>query len=373
MNGISILGLRTITTIIVLFLLGPISALAGRIYFPTIAFERGIYFPPSGEGLEKQDRRSAEEVGIKPHIVDQLRGKASSWSLWRHGYLVHVEGDFSAEQEVKSLRKTLHALTVGAAIRQGKIPSYAQKISQWNTELTGKDIDATWWHVMTQSSGFDYPYDGYPDYKPGEIWTYSDKNPMHLCNALAKAYGKRDYYDNYRDAVREAYFDAIGMAGWATSTSSDGIRYHLDLEDMGRLGLLVMARGIWNGNEIIPRWFVEELESKQTYGMLVNYNGPDDGQIGLDPAAFPEAPYGYMTWVNTDGDYYPGADRKWAWGAGIGGSLILWNAQYGIVFAGFGVNPDPTSNGIPHIIENHIEGPNPLLGKNMSNIGTFAK
>lgn len=49
----------------------------------------------------------------------------------------------------------------------------------------------------------------------------------------------------------------------------------------------------------MPRWFVEELERKQTYGMRVNYDGPNDGKIGM---SYPEAPDGFMTWVNTDGD-----------------------------------------------------------------------
>ena len=154
---------------------------------------QGIYFPPTGQDIDAQDQRSPQKVGLDPELLNELRGKASRWALWRHGYLVHVEGDFNQKTEVASLRKTWHALTVGAAIKQGKIPSYHQKISKWNKELTGNDAEATWWHVMTQSSGFDYPYNDYPDYKPGKMWTYSDHNPYHLCHALAKAYGKKNY------------------------------------------------------------------------------------------------------------------------------------------------------------------------------------
>jgi CubicO group peptidase (beta-lactamase class C family) len=130
---------------------------------------------------------------------------------------------------------------------------------------------------------------------------------------------------------------------------------------MGRLGLLVVARGQWRGVEVIPRSFVEELESKQTRGMRVNYDGPDDGRVGLDPKAFPEAPYGYMTWVNTSGDYYPGADTAWAWGAGAGGTTILWNHKTGIVFAGVCVDTGPKAKGIPRVIEAAITGANPLV------------
>jgi CubicO group peptidase (beta-lactamase class C family) len=309
--------------------------------------------------------RTPAELGLDPKVTEELKNKVTEgrWALWRYGYLVHVEGDFNERTEVKSLRKTWHALTVGAAIKQGKIPSYHQKVSVWNKELTGKDAEATWWHVMTQSAGFDYPYNDYSAYEPGEMWTYSDLNPVHLCNALARVYGKRGFRDNYDDVIREAYFNAIGMKGWSTSVvfdhgsqMEDGIRFHFDLENMGRLGLLVLARGKWNGVEVIPQWFVEELETKRTYGMQVNYNGPNDGKVNLDPEIFPECPYGYMTWVNTDGDYYPGADKAWAWGAGAGGTYILWNHKNGIVFAAVGRNegPAPISHGIPQIIEANI-------------------
>jgi hypothetical protein len=323
----------------------------------------GVYFPPPGESIQNQNRKLPQEVGMRPDVIARIKAKmgAGRWALWRHGYLIHVEGDFNMNMEVKSLRKTWHALTVGAAIWQERIPSLHQRISVWCPELTGKDAKATWWHVITQTSGFDYPYGDHPAYEPGQMWTYSDKNPRYLCNALARVYGKGGYDDSYEDVIRQAYFDAIGMRGFKTSVRRDGIRFHLDLEDMGRLGLLVLARGKWRDKQIIPLVFVKRLQTKQTFGMRVNYNGPDDGKIDLDPEEFPEAPYGFMTWANTDLDYYPGVrDRHWAWGAGAGGSCVLWNQRNGIVFAGFGVPSSPSSNGIPHIIESGIDGPNPL-------------
>ena len=312
-------------------------------------------------------------MGLNPGIVDQIRefitmdpsgrGKAEPrWALWRNGYLVHAEGDFNKTVNVASLRKTWHAMTVGAAILQGKIPSPDQKLSVWLPELKGKDADVTWRHIITQSSGFDYPYGSYPDYGPGEMWTYSDWNPVYLCKALARVYGKKDYYDNYTDVVREAYFDAIGMEGWKTGFSKnsdgldDGIRFHFNLDNMGRLGLLALARGTWNGKELVPGWFVEQLETKQTKGMLVNYNGPNDGKVGLDEYGdrFRESPYGYMTWVNSDRKYFPNAGKSWAWGSGAGGNIVMWNHRNGIVFTCIGFSFKPGQNSIPKIIEQNI-------------------
>ncbi len=341
-----------------------------------------FYFPPPGSGLQNQARRQPKEVGLSSTIINRLQQFAAQhpdtskisaprFALWRHGYLSHVEGDFNIVADVYSLRKTWHAMMVGAALKQGKIPSLDQKLNQWQTDLSGPHAEATWRHVLTQSAGFDYPYDDYPAFAPGEMWTYSDLNLVHLCHTLAKVYGKKNFYDTYADVARAAYFDAIGMEGWSAiikfdplSQMDDGVRFELSLEHMGRLGLLALARGAWNGIELIPRRFVEELESKQTYGMRVNYHGPNDGQPAIHRCAeqFPEAPYGYLTWVNTDGDYFPGADPAWAAGKGAGGSTIMWNRNNGLVFAANGLKVLPTSN-LPRLLDNAIVGPNPLISE----------
>lgn len=332
----------------------------------------GLYYPPPGNGLANQERREPQDVGMRSEVVEEIqafcqahrdegRTRDQRWALWRHGRLIHVQGDFDAPIQVASLRKTWHAMIVGAAIKQGRIPSVDQKLSVWQTELKGSKADATWRHVLTQSAGFDYPHGEHPAYRPGEMWTYSDWNLFHLCHALAKVYGKRDFYDHYEDVAKAAYFDAIGLTGWSTeivfdkgSQMDDGVRFVISLEHMGRLGLLALARGSWAGVELVPRWFVEELETKQARGMRVNYNGPYDGVVGLDPAQFPEAPYGYLTWVNTDGDFFPGADRAWAWGSGAGGTKTFWNRNNGIVFAAIGLRAEPSHESIPHIIERAI-------------------
>lgn len=316
-------------------------------------------FPKAEQGRTAWQQRTPPQAGLDPAIIASLEGMAERWALWRDGRLIHVSGDFDHKQDVASLRKTWHAMTVGAALMQGKIKSLDEPISRWETDLTGEDAKATWRHVITQSAALDYPYGDWPDYPPGRMWTYSDKNPVRLCGALAKLYGRKDYHDNYDAVLKAAYFDAIGLAGWSTgfTRKDDAVRLHLNLDHMGRLGLLALARGRWNATQVVPRTFVEALESKQTHGMLVNYHGPDDGDIPLDPAIFPEAPYGYMTWVNTDGDAYPGADRGWAWGSGAGGNVILWNYRFGIVYAAQGMKrpPAPVNRGVPQLIEEHLK------------------
>ena len=321
-----------------------------------------LYFPPPGQGLDVQSRKTPAQAGLDPGIIAALKGSGDRWALWRNGHLIHVEGDFNHRQDVWSNRKTWHAMTVAAAVQQGRIPSLDQSLAVWNAGLRDRYADVTWRHVITQSSGFDYPYGSFPAYPPGKMWTYSDLNPIQMCNALARVYGLEDYYDDYARVVKQAYFDAIGLRGWkllirrdpAYHGVNDAIRFSFDLEDMGRLGLLVLARGNWDGKQIVPKGFVEALETKQTRGMSVNYDGPNDGDLGYTADEFPEPPYGYMTWVNTDGDLLHGADRDWAYASGAGGNRTLWNHKFGIVFAVQGAGRWPRTNASPHILEKHI-------------------
>jgi CubicO group peptidase (beta-lactamase class C family) len=317
-----------------------------------------FYYPRSGGGIDSQELATPDSVDLRSNVIQALQGSADRWALWRNGRLVHVEGDLAKTVEVKSLRKTWHAMTVGAFIQDGLISSIHDPIGRWCPELKGLHARATWWHVLTQSSGFDYPHGDYSDFEPGEIWTYSDKNPHHLCNALARVHGLDGYAEGYDAVVKAAYFDTIALSGWESSVREDGIRFHFSLEHMGRLGMLALTRGKWQGVQIIPADFIEMLETKQTAGIKVNYNGPDDGKVDLDEEHFPESPYGLMTWVNSASDHYPDADTAWAWASGAGGTYVLWNHRFGIVFAAVGraeAKP-PIQKGIPNIIESHLKG-----------------
>jgi hypothetical protein len=328
----------------------------------------GIYFPPAGESLSSQSYKSPAEVGLGASVVADLAAviTAGRWALWRHGYLVHVDGDFNDNDEVKSLRKIIHAATVGVAIQRGFVPSLDQAISAWNPELTGVDATATWAHVMTQTSAFDEP-----TLAPGSLWAYSDANPLQLCRAIARVWGRGDYTDRYDLVVSDALFDAIGARGWSSFPAADGIRFLFDLEDLGRAGLLFVAGGEWNGHRLIPLWFVEELGTKQTYGILPNYDNENDGHTGLQVEDFTESPYGLMTWVNTDRDLYPNSSAEWVVALGVGGHYLVYNRKSGLVLAvidGDFVPIDGNPPGWPtpvriaiEVLEQAVIGPNPMV------------
>jgi CubicO group peptidase (beta-lactamase class C family) len=328
----------------------------------------GVFFPATGESLGNQLTKTAAEVGLVTSAVSDIAAVVQSgrWALWRDGYLIHVDGSFNTNTEIKSARKTVHAATTGAALYQNLIPSLQQKVSVWNPELTGLDADATWFHVLTQTSAFDEP-----TLAPGDLWAYSDANPTQLNRALARVYGLSDFDAGYDTVLSTALLDPIGATGWASFPAADGIRLNMDLEDFGRIGLLLTKGGQWNGTRLMDQSFVQQLLGKQTYGIPPNYNNANDGMTGLQVSDFPESPYGLMTWVNTDQDLYPAAATTWAVALGVGGHYIIMDPSSGIVFAALSATFDPVPGNPPgwptevrsvvEALHTSVAGPNPLV------------
>jgi CubicO group peptidase (beta-lactamase class C family) len=311
-------------------------------------YAQKVFFPLPGQGLDKQSRKTTAEVGLNPVIAKQLNEVAPICALWKDGHLVHVNGDWNRTRGVASLRKTIHAVITGAALNQGRIKSLQLKIGDY-LSLPGNDADATIAQVLSRTSSIGVP-EG-----PGETWDYRDREVIANIALNCKVYGKTT--ETYDDVLRTAFADAIGMQGWRSKLENDDkrhVHFNFDVEDMGRIGLLLMARGRWNGVQLIPQQFVEQLETKQTYGLKCPPNDKD--KPGCSGPKH-EPAYGYMTWVNTDRDVYPKASKEWAWGAGSGGHRIFWNHRLGIVYAELNSGYE---GAIPEIIEANLStGPTP--------------
>jgi len=323
----------------------------------------GFHFPPPGEALGVQAQREPLEVGLDPAVLPLLASETSRYALWRHGHLVAVDGDFFQRAQVASLRKTWHAFSVGGALAQGRIPSLDQPLSALVPGLVGPDALATWRHALTQSSSFVHPGCGDPnDYPPGEIFTYSDSNVLAVNRGLAAVFGKSNYKDHYEDVLEQTLFGPLGLRGWSLSYKGDGVRLHLDLEDMGRLGLLALAGGAWDDVAVVPPDFADALETRQTGGLAVDYVGCEpfpSEELGLDAVSVPVAPYGFMTWLNAEGSFYPDADPGWAFAAGVRGFVVYWNRATGVVLAAVGADLARGPAAIPALLDAAILGPNP--------------
>ncbi len=352
----------------------------------------GTYFPVQGDALAVQSQVTPTQVGLKSGIATALQNTiksypagagfaactlpgAARWALWRHGRLVLYRGSLSANTEIKSARKTIHAATIGALIQMGKITA-DQTLSHrvenvWNAEpgsvpAGNCDLDATLKQVLVQTSGYSDPAKC-----PGQEWHYHDSNPPVLNKIAVRAYrGTKatDYTSDYDQVLGAALFDKIYATDWSTSIQADGIRIRADLLDLGRFGVLMANDGKWGSTQVVPSWFVAKMSQRQTTGITPDYEG------GTDPVLFPYSPYSLMTWTNSARDLYPGRGPGWTLASGAGGHYVLWDRSSGLVMVILDSNrcfypPDRRLGSgavklrpVINTLEANISGPDPFAG-----------
>ena len=179
----------------------------------------GIYFPPPGESLSSQSIKLPEELGLSATTVSALQSVITGgrWALWRHGYLIHIEGDFNLNTDIGAASTGIHAATVGVALERSLLASLDEKISVWNTELTGKDAEVSWRHILSQTSTLDDPVA-----LPGDVWAYSSANAYQLNRALSRLWGRTDLTDNYDAVLADALLDPVGARAGAVQLLQTG-------------------------------------------------------------------------------------------------------------------------------------------------------
>ena len=123
-------------------------------------------------------------------------------------------------------------------------------------------------------------------YKIGEHWEYSSGTTNILCGIVRKEIGD----DNYPRFAYERLFHKIGMADALVEPDASGTFVgssygYASARDWARFGLLFLNDGIWNGERILPEWWVKYSSTPA-------------------PAA-PIGEYGAQFWLNAGAPEHP--------------------------------------------------------------------
>jgi CubicO group peptidase (beta-lactamase class C family) len=227
--------------------------------------------------------------------------------------------------DVRSISKSVTSLLVGIALRQGKFPDLDTAVMDQFPEyasLRNADNERiTFRHLLTMSSGLKWdeslPYNNPANSElrmddaadpiryvleqpviapPGSVYNYNGGNTLLLAAVLAKATGKR--LDEY---AKEMMFDPLGITDveWVNLPSTgqpyapSGLR--LRPRDTAKLGQLMVADGVWNDTQILPRGWTGSSMKPRINGEGLYY-------------------YGYQWWLGrTMRD-----DKSLHWAAGVG-------------------------------------------------------
>ncbi len=184
-----------------------------------------------------------------------------------------------------SMAKTITSLLVGIAIDKGYIKGLDDKVYQYlpqfkegmDSLLTIRDL-ASMASGLNWSENFENPtsdvvkaYYGYPldslimkthvVNTPGKKWKYQCGNFVLLGMIIERASGMK-----LTDFAQKYLWQPLGgnySVYWGADTTSGIIRafccFYASPYDFALLGLLVLHDGYFNGHQIVPSWYIDEM------------------------------------------------------------------------------------------------------------------
>jgi CubicO group peptidase (beta-lactamase class C family) len=129
--------------------------------------------------------------------------------------------------------------------------------------------------------------------EPGTHWEYSDPAMAHLALAFANIMGQEmSEYLKKRIVdpigIENLSWDVQGGSGFLGPHTNAHTGIHVSARELARFGYLMLHNGVWNGQQLVPRWWIE----------LATKTSQDS-----NPS------YGYTWWVNTRDTRWPGVPK----------------------------------------------------------------
>lgn len=248
---------------------------------------------PQQEGVSQQGL-SAFYNGLMALPSNEIHGVM----VLRHGRVVGelFPAPFKAEYQhiLYSCSKTFVSAAVGIAIGENRLRLDDRVgtllIDKLPDEVSDNLAEVTVRHLLTMSSGIEpdglmrnfdtdwiKTYLAKPVSEPGKLFKY-DSMCTYLLSAIVQAVTGQKVLDYLTPRVFEPLH--ILTKGWEESAAGinvGGWGLHLQAESLAKFGQLLLQKGEWQGRQLIPAEWVEQMMQKQI----------DNGQYG----------YGYQMWM----------------------------------------------------------------------------
>jgi CubicO group peptidase (beta-lactamase class C family) len=305
--------------------------------FPYHVVARGAAtpLPRAREELALTYRHDGMTLSLSEYLE---RNAATSLLIARGGTILYEHYQYDRTDTDRflsfSMAKTVTAMLIGIAVREGAIRSIDQPAADYVAELTGTAYGGTSIrNLLSMASGvaFSENYDGSDDATKLRLMQYSPGGPpgtriVAMFNVREVPAGTRFHYASaetavlglvLRRAVNMPLADYLSTRIWQPMGAEADASWGVDnsgqettqccisavARDWLRLGLLLAADGVRDGREIIPRaWVLEATTPSAPFQMP----GVATRTLG----------YGYQTWL------LPGPRRQFML-MGIHGQAIL--------------------------------------------------
>lgn len=289
-----------------------------------------------------------EEQGLNSEVLvdmleytKEINKEIHSIIIYRNDALVTEAYFYPYSKDVKhnifSCTKSILSGLVGIAIEEEIIKGVDEKVVDFFPEFKIENMDhhkerMTVEHLLTMTTGLDW-VDTFQYGSPNESTTKMDSSPNAVNFALNQPIvdepGTTFYYNNGASQILSAIIQKETMLStfeYASLRMFDPLRIHdvvwfpnqngisngsggilMTPRDMGKIGLLYLNNGQWNGEQIVPLEWVQTSASN-----LIDTTGPWPSRSG----------YGYQWWMNSFGGYSA---------RGFGGQYIFVVPEYDLV------------------------------------------
>lgn len=314
--------------------------------------DEAIQFANEHEYSGSRDLRQAILKGFEHEPFHKILGPTKKRGgpagiILKDGLIVAKWGDVARVDMTFSVTKSFLSTIAGLALKEGLIQSSDDLA---NTYVWDKTFDSnhnkqiTWRHLLTQSSdwsgqlwgGFDWadrpPKEGGIDdwrsrtlQTPGSVFEYNDVRVNVLAYSLLQVWRKP-----LPQVLKEKVMDPINASttwrwyGYDNSfVTIDGLQVQsvsggghsgggifINTLDQARFGLLFLANGKWNNQQLLPENWIDEITTPST----ANAN------------------YGYMWWLNKKGSrHWKNLPDHLFYAAGFGGNFIVVDQKQNLV------------------------------------------
>jgi len=306
------------------------------------------------DGLAKQ----AEESGSTCLLVARHGEVAGEW-YWG-------DGSPTVPREVFSVTKSVTSTLVGIAQADGDL-SVEDSAADYIPEWRGTDSEAvTVRNLLSNDSGRFWStasdYGALLQAKdrtayavgleqtdpPGTVWAYNNAAIQTLDEVIENATGQQTY-----EFAQERLFEPLGMTStrMTLDASRQSTQAFFGLQstcpDLERFGRLFLQEGEWDGEQIVPKAWVEDATGRSSqrlnaaYGLLwwVNRDGPLRDPVDAENPGLPPG-------VDKVGQLVPGAPEDMYAALGFGGQVVLVDPGSGTVVVRLGPGGADTGYGI---------------------------
>lgn len=267
-------------------------------------------------------RATPESAGIPSREIHAFIKKLSDERLCMHDVLLLHDGNLIYEgywspmnrdflHRLYSCSKSFVSVAVGAAIGEGLLDLddpvnkfFPDKVPEnqhpWQAAVKIRDL-LRMASCYTQGATYtpndpdwaDTWFAATPSHEPGRVFNYDTAATTMLCIIIARVTGKE-----FMDYLRVRVFDKIGFdpanEAWCVETPCGhhwgGSGVVCRPYDFARFAQFCMNYGNWNGEQLVPEWYMREATSKQIDN-LSGRNGKDNNG------------YGYQFWTRADGGF----------------------------------------------------------------------